>query len=205
MSTETDDFMQEGGTSFSFDGVPPISVKGTVQVDAPVKMQQKDYDTGAPLTWDDGNPKWQWRVDLQTDLRTDAGDDGLRSVYLKARSKSAVVAAVKAAGAKRLERGGTLELAYVSDDHSDPHRPTVTCTPDCEKGKGYPAKIYKATYSPADGFMGSDSATPTPSGNSVSNGASDVDEKLKKAGIPEGRIASMDVATKKLLLANMGA
>ncbi|OII61152.1 hypothetical protein BJP40_06395 [Streptomyces sp. CC53] len=144
------DFMEEGGKSFSFDGTPPISVTGIVSVDNPVKMQQRDFDTGDLLTWPDGNPKWQWRVDLQTELREAPDDDGMRSVYLKFRSKAAVVNAVKAAGVKRMERGGRLTLTYTSNDHSQPHRtkPEYGCGPQCQQGRGYPAKNYEAKYEP---------------------------------------------------------
>ncbi|MER5252934.1 hypothetical protein [Streptomyces sp. NPDC002855] len=153
---EADGFMDEGGKSFSFDGTPPLSVTGVVSVDNPVRMQQRDYDTGDLLTWPDGNPKWQWRVDLQTDLRESPDDDGMRSVYLKYRSKAAVVNAVKAAGAQRLERGGTLTLSFTSNDHSQPHRtkPEYGCTPQCQSGKGFPPKNYQAQYAAPTGFMG---------------------------------------------------
>lgn len=156
------DFMEEGGKSFSFDGQPPMTVSGIVAVDNPVRMQQRDFDTGDLLTWPDGNPKWQYRVDLQTELREAPDDDGMRSIYLKFRSKKVVVAAVKQAGATRLERGGRLALTYTSDDHSQPHRRVQDCTPQCQPGKGYPPKNYAAQYAPPAADWMADPAHPDP-------------------------------------------
>lgn len=108
------------GTSFPFKHVGD-SVTGTI-IDLE-EVQQTDADTGQPLTWDNGQPRLMYRVDLATDLRNDEFDDGRRSVYLKgarkAESKSslaAVLGAVRAAGAgSKLERGGTLTLEYIGD------------------------------------------------------------------------------------------
>jgi hypothetical protein len=113
------------------------AVKGEI-TDIQTK-QQTDLD-GNPKTWDDGSPMWQVVVTLQTDDREagDPDDDGKRNLYLKgskkyASSAKAVADAVKAAGATRLEVGGTLALKYSGDGE-----PT-------KRGFNAP-KLYEAAY-----------------------------------------------------------
>lgn len=127
-----------GGTSFPFKQVGD-SVTGTI-IDLE-EVQQTSVDTGQPLTWDNGQPRLMYRVDLDTELRNDEFDDGRRSVYLKGARKSesksslaAVLDAVRAAGAgSKLERGGTLTLTYTGN--GVPKNPAYT-----------PPKQYSATY-----------------------------------------------------------
>ena len=109
---------------------------------------QTDIQTGETKTWSDGNPMMQWVIVLATDLR-DAeipDDDGHRAIYAKGGKatsedgksrtmQAAIIDAVKAAGAKVLEEGGTLAVAYTADG-----------TPSA---RGFsPPKLYKARYAP---------------------------------------------------------
>jgi hypothetical protein len=99
--------------------------------------QQTDLD-GRPKTWDDGNPMWQVVVTLATSEREDGDDDGHRNVYLKGSNKyastsKAVADAVRAAGAQKLEVGGTLALQYSGDGERT------------KAGFNAP-KLYKASY-----------------------------------------------------------
>lgn len=101
--------------------------------------QQTDLD-GNPKFWDNGKPMEQLVVVLQTDERNDEEDDGRRAVYLKgsnkhASSRKAAADAVKEAGAKSLEVGGTFALAYIGDGE-----PT-------KRGFSAP-KLYQAAYKP---------------------------------------------------------
>lgn len=124
-----------GGKSFSF---PNIGDKVTGEVTAIDAAPQTDIKTGEVLRWKDGSPKMQVIVTLATELEEDAGDDGARRVYLKGGGKGtlgAVKTAVKAAGASKLEVGGTLAIAYTGDGE-----PTQ---------RGYnPPKQYQAKYTP---------------------------------------------------------
>jgi len=125
-----------GGKSFSFDTIGD-KVDGVVT--AMEAVQQTDMDTGQPAFWSDGNPKMMVAVTLDTDLAEEAGDDGTRRVYLRGSkgdsSLGAVRAAVKAAGATKLEVGGRLQLAYTGDGE--------------RKQKGWNApKLYAAKYTP---------------------------------------------------------
>jgi len=128
------------GSSFSFE-TPGDSVKG--RVDNVEEVQQTDLSTGEPATWDNGQPKMMIRVTLATDLASEPGDDGKRSVYLKGSRKpesksslSAVIAAVqKSTGGTNIESGGTLTLTYTGD--GQPSR----------RGWNAP-KQYEASYTP---------------------------------------------------------
>ncbi|MDN5855127.1 MAG: hypothetical protein L0K86_20215 [Actinomycetia bacterium] len=111
-----------GGKSAKFPQIG-ATITGTIARGPEVK-QQVDPDTGKPDTWDDGNPKWQIVVTLDTDERNpdiDA-DDGTRYLYVKGSKKpesqslhAAVASAVQGAGATELEVGGRLTVTYVGD------------------------------------------------------------------------------------------
>lgn len=91
------------------------------------EVQATNYQTKQPEFWDNGDPKMQYRVTLQTDLRdpADQSDTGLRDVYLDGRRRPnddggksklcAVLDAVKAAtGGTALEQGDWLALKWIS-------------------------------------------------------------------------------------------
>lgn len=83
----------------------------------PEVQQQVDYDTNKPLFWEDGKPRLQAKIVLQTGERDpeDPQDDGMRAVYIKGQLQKAVAAAVRAAGATRIEVGGLLTVTYMAD------------------------------------------------------------------------------------------
>jgi hypothetical protein len=119
MSNDIDNFLLGGGgASAKFDNVGD-TVTGTI-VSAEVK-DQTDIQTGKPLTWDNGDVRKQLVVRLQTAERdpADPDDDGIRTVYVKGSKKpgsrslhDAVASAVRAAGGKSLEVGGTLTVTH---------------------------------------------------------------------------------------------
>lgn len=119
MSTSTDinAFLMGGGAkSAKFENVGD-KISGTIT--AAEVTQQTDLTDGTPKTWDNGDPMMQLVVTIATDLREDEDDEGTRKLYLKGSkpttSLGAVRAAIKAAGAKGLEIGGTLSVAYTGD------------------------------------------------------------------------------------------
>ncbi len=136
--TSTNDFLLGGGgKSVKFDNVGD-SITGEITA-AEVK-QQTDIATGAPLSWDNGDPRMQLVVTLKTSLREDDDDDGSRNIYVKGSKKAgskslhdAVAQAVRAAGAKGLDVGGTLTVTLVGTE------PSAT--------RGFnDRKLYGATY-----------------------------------------------------------
>lgn len=90
------------------------TVSGVIDSEPRVE-QQKDIDSGEPLSWPDGNPKMQIVVPLQTDEHEDENDDGIRNVYLQYGAQQTVKKAVREAGATGLAVGGRLTLTYTHD------------------------------------------------------------------------------------------
>lgn len=99
-------------------------------VSEPEVKQQTEFvrggGAGKPLFWDNGDPKMQLVVKVQTDLREDAEDDGVRALYLKGGFKrdttqKAAADAVRAAGAQGLKVGGELylRLTHIDGDSQD--------------------------------------------------------------------------------------
>lgn len=95
------------------------AVKGEV-VEAE-QIQQTSFESGEPLFWSDGKPRMMSRVVIQTDLGDGGDDDGKRTLYLKGGNfevadgegtsgEKALIEAMKKAGAKSIEPGGTLHV-----------------------------------------------------------------------------------------------
>lgn len=117
-----------GNPSFSFGpqgSQPGAGISGTVI--ALAEVQQVNFDTKKPETWDNGDPKMQLRLTLQTDLRDPniQADTGVRDVYLRGRKKPhdngaksticAALDAVRAAtGGTSMQRGGRFMIQWVS-------------------------------------------------------------------------------------------
>jgi hypothetical protein len=130
MSTNpADTFLTGGGVPSAFGKDDPIgtTVSGVICDPAPTVKQQTDIQSGAGLTWDNGDPKMQLVVTIQTTQRDPnvSDDDGRRAVYVKGSktqgSRSlhdAVATAVRAAGAKGLAIGGTLTVQLVGTEPS---------------------------------------------------------------------------------------
>jgi hypothetical protein len=106
--------------------------------------QQLDIDTRKPLFWDNGDPKMQVVVTIQTDEFDDEieDDDGRRRLYVKYKMKDAIADAVRAAKEERpdiegLEVGGWLSVEFIKQD-----KPT-------KRGKSG-VKHFEAVYEPPD-------------------------------------------------------
>lgn len=136
-SQDPNDFLMGGGiASASFLHIG-AEIAGIICDPTPFLQQQRDYTTGEPKVWDDGNPMMHLVVTLQTDEQDDKieDDDGRRRIYVKSNMKKAVAEAVRRAKAKALEVGGKLTVAYTNNGE-----PT-------KKGAQAP-KLYIATYTP---------------------------------------------------------
>lgn len=135
MTNEVDGFLEgQGGRSARFPNIGD-QVWGEV-VNARV-VQQTDFDSGALLFWDDGNPRMQLVITLATQEQEDDEDDGVRRVYARGQMATAIAKAVRATGAK-LRPGGQLVVRYTQDGPA-PSR----------KGMS-PPKIYFAKYEPPE-------------------------------------------------------
>lgn len=189
MSTDPNAFLLGGGgKSAKFENVGD-SVTGSI-TQVPEVRQQTKLEDGTPLTWDNGDPKMQLVVSLQTELREDGDDDGIRKLYVKGSkdpaSKSmhaAVAAAVQQAGAKGLEVGGRLTVRYVGNGVA--------------KTRGFnPPKQYEASYVAASAsFLGTTAADADPW--SPAAAAAPVD--TPPAGIDPGFWASLNDEQKQAM------
>lgn len=140
-----------GGKSFfTKTSVVGDTITGTI-IDATLQ-QTRDYLTGDPETWDDGNPKQQVAVKVQTDIREDQDDDGVRGVYIKTwgAQRDALQEAIKTAGASKasdvLNPGAGFTASFVGS------RPS-------QKGSDEKLYAYRITPAPAAAL---DGALPAP-------------------------------------------
>src|SRR6187431_140976 len=88
------------------------------------RRPQREFGTGKDLTWDDGRPRLLTYVELETDIKEDDDDDGVRALYAKGGKnfeaaqgsgtsmEVAIAEAVRAAGEKAIEEGATLAVQY---------------------------------------------------------------------------------------------
>jgi len=135
---DANSFLMGGGGAPTAKFPTPGTVVGGRITEQPTVEQQRDIQTGEKKFWADGNPMMQLVVTVQTDQRDPSieDDDGRRRIFVKGQMKNAVADAVRAAGAKGLEVGGTLHVRYTHDG-----------TP---KQRGFSApKQYAAKYIPA--------------------------------------------------------
>lgn len=122
--------------SLSWVGAPPgATVVGTV-IDLPHEVQARDFATGKPEEWDDGNPKWNVVVGVEV-------NGAKHSVW--ALKPSALFAAIKEALKSTppgyMELGGTLTITYTGD--KPPERAGMN-----------PARQFTAQYQPPNAFSG---------------------------------------------------
>lgn len=114
---EADQFLMGGGVKSAFSKDDPAGTRrGGRITDQPEVKNQTDFETGEVLTWDDGSPRKQLVVTVQTDQRDDAEDDGLRRFYVKGNLQKVVRDAVRAAKARGLEVGGELYVTRTGRD-----------------------------------------------------------------------------------------
>ena len=76
--------------------------------------QQTDMKTGVALTWDNGDPRMQLIITLETESRDDDDDDGLRTLYVRGQMQKAVAEAIRKVGERGLSNGGKLAVKFMS-------------------------------------------------------------------------------------------
>lgn len=113
MSTDLDKAASSRGKWYSFAEIGDVFKGQFLNAD---ERQATDYVTGAPKTWDDGQPMIEFVLEFQTDLRDDDSDDGKRTIYAGKSSRlfKAMQEAVKAAGLKWADQP-TLTVKRVDD------------------------------------------------------------------------------------------
>jgi hypothetical protein len=137
---QIEQFFQGGAAAAKFPDREYGTVIGGEIIADPRMQQQRDYTTGEPITYQDGNPAMQMVIVVQTSLHDPSlpDDDGPRAVYVKGQMRQAVGEALKRAGVTAPRRGGKLWLKYTED------KPVTL-----KNGKpGNPQKIFAAKYEP---------------------------------------------------------
>ena len=107
--------------------VPSISFKDAKVGDAFTGVitnletaQVRNFETGEPEFWEDGNAKLQIVVTLATDYLDPEveGDDGTRKVYLFGQKLAAAKQAMKEAGIAKLEKGFQFTIKFAGEKPS---------------------------------------------------------------------------------------
>jgi hypothetical protein len=124
----------ESNPSLSFKDVPfGTSYSGTV-VELPTLIQGRNFETGEPDVWPDGNPKMVVCVTLQI------GADKWSLWAAKPSSMFSAIKAAQDAAGVQIAVGGTLQVTYTHD------------VPNKTNPKLNPAKQYTAAYTPPNAF-----------------------------------------------------
>lgn len=142
-----DDAMTSGAPAAQFKAVGAV-VRGTIL--SAQMAQQRDMQSGKLAFWDDGNPKTQILIVLQTTERSDEIEDdtGQRMLYVK-KPSNMLAAIAKALGPVKLSQaiGGELAIKYIGDGE-----PTK---------RGYnPPKKFAARFTPTTGTTQGQSQPP---------------------------------------------
>lgn len=100
---------------FNKDSKVGDTVTGTI-LDSEVR-QSRDFDDNKLEFWDDGSPRLQLVINVQTDIREGEEDEGIRSIYVKwhGASRKALLTAVKDAGVSDLIPGDKFIASYIGD------------------------------------------------------------------------------------------
>lgn len=154
---DADDFLlssgQGGGKAAKFDRIGQI-YSGVI-VAPPKKVVQTDIATKQPkLSKFTGQPLYQVLVRIQTELREDNEDDGIRTLYVKNKMTAAVGDAMRKAGVTRLEVGGLLRVGYTRDIPPE--------TPGYRPSKDFAAEYIAPAVKAADDFFAQSGAPVSP-------------------------------------------
>lgn len=149
MSTSLDDLLVGGNKSAKF---PTVGTTYSGKVTSVETRQATNFDTGKPEFWDDGTPKMQAVISVQTTERENAEDDGVRSIYIKmwGDQKKALIRASQEAGGSPAV-GDTFTATYYADGEK-PQR-------------GFAPKLFKYTIAkgaPLDDQLGVQTQSNTP-------------------------------------------
>lgn len=168
--------------------VPSISFKDakvgdayTGTITALETAQVRNYESGEPEFWEDGNPKLQIVVTLATAYGDGAEDDGERKVYLFGQKLQAAKAALKEAGLTKLEIGSGFTITYSGTKPSSNKKYNDV--------KLYSIAIVKGTSNPAVDTLLAAGAKPVADSAKLSPEQIQKIQKLSNAGLTDEEIA----------------
>lgn len=108
-----------GGTTTAFLKDTPIGTMYRGKIVSADARQKRSYETGQPLSWDNGDPQVELALIIQTDIRDPnlEKDDGRRGVYINwwGDDRQELIRALKAADDNDVRVGGDFAVKYVSD------------------------------------------------------------------------------------------
>jgi hypothetical protein len=148
-------------------------VGGRVTEDAR-EVQQRDFDSGELLFWDDEKPRMQLvvTVDTGTTDPSDPDDDGERAIYIKGQMLQATRAACKRVKKFAIKEGDYFAVTFAKEE------------PLPKGKKGNPQKIYEVEFTPATGGSGllsgdrdDEESTPAPSRKAAPRSSRKADEE----------------------------
>lgn len=152
-----DMFSPQASRSAKFEQIGASVAGEIMEIGEPV--QQKEFGTDRPAYWNDGSPKMQVKITLQTQERNpeDATDDGKRNLWVSESGKqggmlAAIRDAVRTAGADTIRPGGRLQMTFIGHDPES-------------QNPANPRKVYQASYeapAPADGMFGNQQTPQAP-------------------------------------------
>jgi hypothetical protein len=177
-----------GGKGITWPDQPPKTITGTITVVHPPEAVN-DPKTGLPTD------RKQVRIELETTERDpdQQFDDGARTLYVKSYMRSAIGDALRRAGAKEPEVGGTLTVTFVRTEPAD--RPGLS-----------PSKHFEAVYAPPSRGVAEHFGTAAaPGPASAAPAAPAAAALVKPAAISDVAWAAMDDATKATVSATMAA
>lgn len=191
--TNTDPFAGgEGNPSISFKDAPHGTTYVGRVAELPQLVQSRDFETGNPATWPDGNPKMVAVTTLEIDGQ---------HYSLWAPKPSALFAAIKEAqnaAGSQIAIGGTLEVTYTHDE------------PNKTNPRLNPAKQYRVRYTPPNAFAEPEAApaNAAPSAAAAPAGAANPAETAKQLlagglGVDDVAAATGLPATVVAALANL--
>lgn len=172
-----------GGKGITWPDQPPKSITGKITLVHPPEPVN-DPKTGQPTD------RKQVRIELETTERDPEQqfDDGARTLYVKSYMRSAIGDALRRAGVKEPEVGGTLTVTFVRTEPAD--RPGLS-----------PSKHFEATYTPPSKGVAEHFGTAA----APAVAAPAASAPVKPASISDAAWASMDDATKATVSATMAA
>lgn len=130
---DQDPFAEVSRPAISFNNAPfGTTYIGTV-IDLPKKVQSRDFATGKPAFYDDGNPK----MSVVLGIRQANGEENSVWAGVPSNLFSAIANAQKEAGS-RISLGGTLTITLTGERPND------------KDPKLNAIKLYEARYTPAD-------------------------------------------------------
>lgn len=145
-----------GAPSFKFNQDGDTVQGEVVHMEA---RQQTDMESGRPLFFDDGTPRMQLVVTLQTTLRGWQGvgtiptdkdasgndvprdpsrDDGKRRIYVKSKMQHALMEALRATGSKKLNEGDNLAVRQIGTE------------PNPKVKNGQPVRLFAVVHQPGN-------------------------------------------------------